>query len=297
MSKKEIRRAARDAFPKSKGCDRRRAVGTASALPATPAGPQTPPNHRASAVRSSSGRSRLSSFFALIQWVFNLRAPPRPGAMCSSPASRSSFTPVNYLIDACRYRRYVEQEPGLRQVTHARPAAGGHHDMLGDVADILSARGSEGWLVGGSVRDRLSGRDSPDVDVVVADDAAAVAKQVAARLRAPWFTLSERYPTYRVLGVDGHLDLTDVRGTGILDDLAERDFTVNAMAVPTSAWLAARVGSPGHAWNPPGCDGARPLRWCCPPGRAAAGGGVRSHLRRRCAPAHACAALLSCAGS
>lgn len=104
--------------------------------------------------------------------------------------------------------------------------------MLQAVAGILRNRGVEGWLVGGSVRDRELGRDSPDLDVVVAGDAAAVAKEVAAALQAPWFVLSERHTTYRVMGPGGHVDVAAARGGGIHDDLGERDFTVNAMALP-----------------------------------------------------------------
>ena len=104
--------------------------------------------------------------------------------------------------------------------------------MLQAVAEILRSRGVEGWLVGGSVRDLELGRESPDLDIVVAGDAAAVAKEVAAALGAPWFVLSERHPTYRVMGPEGHVDVAAVRGGGILDDLGERDFTVNAMALP-----------------------------------------------------------------
>jgi tRNA nucleotidyltransferase/poly(A) polymerase len=113
--------------------------------------------------------------------------------------------------------------------------------MLRVVAEILERRGSEGWLVGGSVRDRILARYSPDSDVAVADDAAAVAKEVAAALQAPWFSLSERHPTYRVLGADGYVDVAAVRGD-ILCDLGQRDFTVNAMAVSiaSAAYADAR---------------------------------------------------------
>jgi hypothetical protein len=120
--------------------------------------------------------------------------------------------------------------------------------MLGAVAEILKARGSEAWLVGGSVRDRMLGRHSPDLDVVVSDDASAVARQVAAALHAPCFALSERYPTYRVLGSDGHVDVAAVRGDSILTDLAQRDFTVNAMAVPVAAVAALGSGSKGPGY-------------------------------------------------
>ncbi len=104
--------------------------------------------------------------------------------------------------------------------------------MLRAVTEVLRRRDTAGWLVGGSVRDRELGRFSPDVDVAVMDDAAAVAKEIAAVLGSPWFALSERHPAYRVLGTGGHVDVAAVRGGGILADLALRDFTVNAMAEP-----------------------------------------------------------------
>jgi tRNA nucleotidyltransferase/poly(A) polymerase len=114
--------------------------------------------------------------------------------------------------------------------------------MLGAVADILRRRGSEGWLVGGNVRDRRLGRYSPDLDIVVADDPVAVAGAIATSLGAPWFVLSERHPAYRVVSARGHVDVAAVRGDGILADLSRRDFTINAMAAPVLG------GSPGaHA--------------------------------------------------
>jgi hypothetical protein len=119
--------------------------------------------------------------------------------------------------------------------------------MLGAVADILRYRRSEGWLVGGSVRDRQLGRYSPDLDVAVADDAAAIAKEVATALRAPWFALSERHPTYRVLGPAGCVDVAGVRGGSIVADLSQRDFTVNAMAVSlTGEELLDPFGGSAH---------------------------------------------------
>ncbi|MCE5254131.1 MAG: hypothetical protein LLG45_08010 [Actinomycetia bacterium] len=104
--------------------------------------------------------------------------------------------------------------------------------ILQAASDVLRLRRTEGWLVGGTVRDRELGRYSPDVDMVVADDAATVAADIAAGLRAPWFALSERHGAYRVVGREGHVDVSTLRGRDIVDDLARRDFTVNAMALP-----------------------------------------------------------------
>ena len=100
------------------------------------------------------------------------------------------------------------------------------------VADILRRRQAQGWLVGGSVRDRELGRPSPDLDIVVTGDAAAVAREIARRLDVPWFVLSDRHPAYRVMADKGRIDVAPVKGEDILADLGERDFTVNAMAVP-----------------------------------------------------------------
>ena len=104
--------------------------------------------------------------------------------------------------------------------------------MLRIVAAILRERGTQGWLVGGTVRDRELGRYSLDLDVAVAGGAAAVAADVAQALGAPWFALSERHGAFRVVVDRAHIDVTAVRGEGILADLALRDFTVNAMAIP-----------------------------------------------------------------
>lgn len=104
--------------------------------------------------------------------------------------------------------------------------------MLQTLQTVLRRRGSEGWLVGGTVRDRQLGRFSPDLDVVVTDDPARVARELAGLLHSPWFPLSTRHGAYRVMGREGHVDVSRMRGRTIEDDLSQRDFTINAMAVP-----------------------------------------------------------------
>ena len=100
------------------------------------------------------------------------------------------------------------------------------------------------YLVGGAVRDLLLGRERSDVDVVVEGDAAAIARALGGEV-----TEHERFATAKAR-VDGlEIDLASAReetypAPGALPvvspadlarDLARRDFTINAMALPLSA--------------------------------------------------------------
>jgi len=96
--------------------------------------------------------------------------------------------------------------------------------------------GERAWVVGGAVRDALLGQAVLDVDVVVDGDPEAAALAVArtAGRGTARFALSDAFDTWRVVG-PGHawqVDVTPVRGGGIEADLALRDLTINAMAVP-----------------------------------------------------------------
>jgi poly(A) polymerase len=92
------------------------------------------------------------------------------------------------------------------------------------------------WLVGGAVRDRLLGRatDRPDLDLAVGGDVEAAARALALAARATAFPLSEEFGAWRVVARrDGwQADLAPLHGAGIEEDLAQRDFTVNAIAEP-----------------------------------------------------------------
>jgi poly(A) polymerase len=94
---------------------------------------------------------------------------------------------------------------------------------------------SRAWLVGGAVRDRLLGRDTADLDVVVAGDPAQAARAVArAGGRAACFALSEEFGSWRVVARDRswQLDVEPLRAATLEQDLALRDFTINAIAEP-----------------------------------------------------------------
>ena len=91
--------------------------------------------------------------------------------------------------------------------------------------------GEEAWVVGGAVRDELLGREVVDLDIACREPKQA-ARAYAQRAGGAPFPLSERHGAWRV-ALDGGrtVDFTPLRN-GIEDDLATRDFTINAIAVP-----------------------------------------------------------------
>jgi poly(A) polymerase len=94
--------------------------------------------------------------------------------------------------------------------------------------------GEEAWLVGGAVRDRLLGRDTIDVDVALPGDPKRAARRIAKAAGGASFQLSGDFGAWRAVGPghEWHVDLVPLRGGDIAADLADRDFTVNAMAEP-----------------------------------------------------------------
>lgn len=100
--------------------------------------------------------------------------------------------------------------------------------------------GMSAWLVGGAVRDRLLDRRAQpaDLDLAVAGDVEAAARALARAARAAVFPLSEAFGGWRVVARGGaaasgwQADLSPLLGETIEQDLAQRDFTVNAIAEP-----------------------------------------------------------------
>ena len=106
------------------------------------------------------------------------------------------------------------------------------------LAEAIQARSAPGavWLVGGSLRDRLLSLETLDYDFAVRRGARALARRVANALDGAYYTLDRERDVGRVLLKDPGgsrltLDFSALRGQAIEDDLRDRDFTINAMAV------------------------------------------------------------------
>jgi tRNA nucleotidyltransferase/poly(A) polymerase len=104
------------------------------------------------------------------------------------------------------------------------------------VIDVLreALAGERAWLVGGALRDRLLGRPTPDLDVVVDGDVRGAARRLGRGLGGATFELSDQFGAWRVIARDRawQVDITPLQGGSLEADLAARDLTINAMAEP-----------------------------------------------------------------
>ena len=130
--------------------------------------------------------------------------------------------------------------PGLKN-----PGPGS--ELVEEIRSTLSSPG-EVWLVGGAVRDSLLERPFRDVDLAVASGGLELARYLADHLGGAYYPLDESRGCGRVIlrRAAGRLviDVAELRGKDLLEDLGARDFTINAMAV--------ELNEPGTIVDPEG---------------------------------------------
>jgi len=119
VSKKELRRAARGAFPKAKNAStaRRRGSGGAYSKRQHAVGPRATGS---SVPRTPSLKRALTMgviaallYFALIQWVIHLGNSTLLSNALIAALGFLLFTGAEYLAEQFRYRRYMRRHKGL----------------------------------------------------------------------------------------------------------------------------------------------------------------------------------------
>jgi poly(A) polymerase len=90
------------------------------------------------------------------------------------------------------------------------------------------------WIAGGAVRDAALDREVTDLDLAVAGDPEKVARAIVREGDGHAFELSAEFATWRAVARDHawQVDVTALRGETIEADLAARDFTLGAVAIP-----------------------------------------------------------------
>ncbi len=110
-----------------------------------------------------------------------------------------------------------------------------HDPILHALHGFAARRGVRLYLVGGSVRDLLLGRQTTDLDFTLALDAFRFARRFAGTLGATCIRLEEVPSTARVIVKQEagtlHMDFAQFRAASLDADLRLRDLTINAMAI------------------------------------------------------------------
>jgi hypothetical protein len=161
--------------------------------------------------------------------------------------------------------------------------------LLDALATALATHGAQAWLVGGCLRNALLGQPAGDIDLAVTCAPLPLAEALhALRKPAIWVAPlnrdSVRVGLFAAKGAKApQLDLSLLRGASISNDLAQRDFTVNALALPLSArevLLARMAEIEQHAQK---ISGTEPIRRL--PGLLDPLGGVNDLAQRTLTPA------------
>ena len=131
--------------------------------------------------------------------------------------------------------------------------------ILTRVSNFLTELEVKPYLVGGFVRDVLLGRSTADIDIAIAADALEIAPKVATALDGKYVLLDKVNRVGRVVLVDKgmppagrqwQLDFSTFKGS-IEQDLAQRDFTIDAMAVDLSQIISQppELIDPFNGWD------------------------------------------------
>ncbi len=115
------------------------------------------------------------------------------------------------------------------------------------------------YVVGGAVRDRVLGLQSRDIDFATPSHGLQVCRDIAAELGATFVPLDEAEQIARLVYRGVSIDFARFKGgvATIREDLGQRDFTINAMAVPLADWLTGA----GSVIDP--CGGCRDIDRKC----------------------------------
>jgi poly(A) polymerase len=120
------------------------------------------------------------------------------------------------------------------------------------------------YVVGGAVRDAMLHRPTHDIDLITPQNAISLSRKIANHYHGDVYVLdAERDVGRAIIEIDGARMVVDVarfRGSDLLADLVDRDFTMNAMAVDLKGDLTFLIDPLGGAVD----LGAKRIRRCSP---------------------------------
>jgi len=102
-----------------------------------------------------------------------------------------------------------------------------------NIITLLSNIGVPAYLVGGTIRDSLLSIPTNDIDLSVEGDALLIGQGLARKTKSNYIILDETRKICRLILTSTNkiqIDLTSITN-GIINDLENRDFTINSMAI------------------------------------------------------------------
>lgn len=150
------------------------------------------------------------------------------------------------------YYSALDQDPGesfyLNFVEDQAGEALPFVPLLEKLRPFLEQQGLPVYLVGGAVRDAILGFESKDLDFVVPRDAISLAFRIGDAVGAPAYILDEERDTGRIIlpAMNTMLDFARYRDSDLFADLRDRDFTINALAMPATARTREAIIDPAN---------------------------------------------------
>ncbi|MFA4885770.1 MAG: hypothetical protein WC601_08350, partial [Desulfotomaculaceae bacterium] len=133
--------------------------------------------------------------------------------------------------------------------------------ILDEIGSLSIKKNKKIYLVGGFLRDMYLGYPGRDLDFAVSGNAMNLAQDISEILNGVYIPLDRINRVARVVleprSSKWQIDFSSFKGLNIEEDLSNRDFTINAMALELSAYLklTQENGTPA---------GKRPERWLWP---------------------------------
>lgn len=110
----------------------------------------------------------------------------------------------------------------------------GYYDYLNRIAAAVPSS-VKLYLVGGAVRDMILGKPLHDYDFILEGFVRQIAKRIADEFGAKYYVMDEERDIARVIIRENdrfiHFDFAKIVGNSFEDDLRNRDFTINAIAI------------------------------------------------------------------
>jgi poly(A) polymerase len=153
----------------------------------------------------------------------------------------------HHIIQLNDLRNWITQEPLFQ--------------TLRQTADRL---GCACFLTGGLVRDWFLGRPTRDIDLAVSRQALELAREFAQAAQGTFVLLKKDQATARVVLPGFQFDFAGFRAFSLPEDLRDRDFTINSMALPLTPAFGSDPWEPIDPLNGAGDLAQGIIRQCGP---------------------------------